>query len=69
MLPEAAFHGRTLEEQHVFRRANFDIDMKHQSANDQPSLGRARARRTALIVGAVAIAIYLVAIGEVVLHR
>ena len=45
------------------------IDMKHQSANDERPLARARARRTALIVGMVAIAIYLIAIGEVVLHR
>lgn len=43
--------------------------MKEQDANDERSLARARARRTALIVGMVAIAIYLVAIGEVVLHR
>ncbi len=42
--------------------------MKQQAAIDERSLGRARARRTAAIAGAVAIAIYLLAIGEVVLR-
>ena len=43
--------------------------MKHQHANEDQVAGRARARRTALVVGLVAIAIYLIAIGEVVLRR
>jgi hypothetical protein len=42
--------------------------MKPHQASD-PTTNRARARRTALIAGLVAIAIYLVAIGEVVLQR
>ena len=42
--------------------------MKQQAANDEPSPGRARARRTAAIAGVVAVAIYLLAIGEVVLR-
>jgi len=40
--------------------------MKERSANDERSIGRARARRTALVVGLASIVIYLVAIGEVV---
>ncbi|WP_395679436.1 hypothetical protein [Dokdonella sp.] len=44
-------------------------EMKGQPVIDERSLSRARARRTALIAGMVAIAIYLVAIGEVVLRR
>jgi len=43
--------------------------MKGQPVNDARPLSRARARRTALIFGAVAIAIYLTAIIEVVLHK
>ena len=43
--------------------------MKHQLTNDDQVAGRARARRTALVVGLVAVAIYLIAIGEVVLRR
>ncbi len=43
--------------------------MKGQPVIDERSLSRARARRTALIFGAVAIAIYLTAIIEVVLHK
>ena len=44
------------------------VEMKEHTANDERSPGRARARRTAAIVGAVALAIYLFAIGEVVLR-
>ena len=43
--------------------------MTKQAVTDERSVARARARRTALIAGLVAIAIYLVAIGEVVLRR
>jgi hypothetical protein len=43
--------------------------MKGHPAIDERSLSRARARRTALIFGALAIAIYLTAIIEVVLHK
>lgn len=43
--------------------------MKKQLANDDQAAGRAHARRTALIVGGVALAIYLVAILQVVLKR
>jgi len=43
--------------------------MSQPSTNDDQVAGRARARRTALVVGLVAIAIYLIAIGEVVLRR
>jgi hypothetical protein len=43
--------------------------MKGQPAIDERSLSRARARRTALVFGAVAIVIYLTAIIEVVLHK
>lgn len=37
--------------------------------NDQQAAGRARARRTALIVGAVALGIYVLAIVETALHK
>ncbi|MBA8887190.1 hypothetical protein FHW12_001404 [Dokdonella fugitiva] len=43
--------------------------MKQQLANDERPAGRARARRTALVIGLVAVAIYLIAIGDVVLRR
>lgn len=43
--------------------------MKEQRATDSRTAGRMRARRTAAIVGMVAISIYLVAIAEVVLRR
>jgi hypothetical protein len=43
--------------------------MNQQHAPFDPSARRAHARRTALIVGLVAIAIYLLAIGEVVLSK
>ena len=46
-----------------------DEAMKQQLANDERPAGRARARRTALVVGLVAVASYLIAIGEVVLRR
>ena len=41
-----------------------DTKMKQHDANDEQALARARARRTALIVGAVAVAIYVLAIVE-----
>jgi len=43
--------------------------MSQPSANDDQAAGRARARRTALVIGLVAVAIYLIAIGDVVLRR
>ncbi|TCO41228.1 hypothetical protein [Dokdonella fugitiva] len=43
--------------------------MKYQHANEEQVAGRARARRTALVVGLVAVTIYLVAIAGVVLNR
>jgi hypothetical protein len=44
-------------------------NMKEQLASTDSTTRRARARRTALIFGVVAIAIYLIAIGEVVLDK
>ncbi|MGN6520029.1 MAG: hypothetical protein ACTHK2_11460 [Dokdonella sp.] len=46
-----------------------DKVMKQQLANDERPAGRARARRTALVVGLVAVTIYVVAIVSVVLNR
>ena len=43
--------------------------MSQPSANDDQAAGRTRARRTALVIGLVAVAIYLIAIGDVVLRR
>jgi hypothetical protein len=45
------------------------MQMTMPNARLDSNARRALARRTALIVGAVAIAIYLIAIGEVVLRR
>lgn len=43
--------------------------MSHPTTNDDQVAGRARARRTALVVGLVAVTIYVVAIVSVVLNR
>ncbi|WP_291223916.1 hypothetical protein [Dokdonella sp.] len=43
--------------------------MARQATSDEQASGRARARRTALTVGAVALVIYLSAILQMVLRK
>lgn len=43
--------------------------MARQASNDEQAVARARARRTVLAVGAVALAIYLFAILRMVLRK
>jgi hypothetical protein len=60
--PEAAIHGRTLEEQHVL--------MKPQLGSAQDlATRRAAARRTALILGGIALLLFVLSFIEVVRHK